>query len=124
MFYRRIFMIGDRFKKASLAILVLITVWTVAFFFATLFECNGRNLDLLWKSIQTFKEVCYKYKNIQLAHCVSDVATDLIVLSLPLPEIWRLRTTIRQKIGLSLIFLIGFLYVDIKHNFDLHQLLT
>lgn len=112
MFYRRIFT-SNWFKKLSIAILILITLWSVAFFFATLFECNGRNLDLMWKSIQTFKDVCYKYKNVQLAHCVSDVVTDLIVLSMPLPEIWKLRMTTRQKVIISLIFLIGLLYVNI-----------
>ncbi|OTB02915.1 hypothetical protein M426DRAFT_322160 [Hypoxylon sp. CI-4A] len=108
MFYRRIF-ISTWFRRASLAILIIIAAWTVAFFFATLFECNGKNLDNLWKSIQTFKTVCYKYKEIQLGHCISDVATDLIVLSMPLPDIWKLRTTVRQKVLLSLIFLIGLL---------------
>ncbi|KAI1387537.1 uncharacterized protein F4822DRAFT_406842 [Hypoxylon trugodes] len=108
MFYRRIFA-NQRFYNISLGILILITAWTVAFFFATLFECNGQNLDLLWKSIKTFKEVCYKYKNIQLAHCITDIATDLIVLSMPLPEIWKLRMSIKQKIVISLIFLIGLL---------------
>ncbi|KAI0381323.1 hypothetical protein F5Y04DRAFT_280856 [Hypomontagnella monticulosa] len=110
MFYRRIF-IGDWFKRLSIAMLVLITLWSVAFFFATIFQCNGLNLDLMLKSIQTFKDICCKYKDIQLAHCVSDVATDILVLSMPLPEIWKLRMTTRQKIVISLIFLIGLLYV-------------
>ncbi|KAI1132271.1 hypothetical protein F5Y10DRAFT_218512 [Nemania abortiva] len=110
MFYRRIF-ISAGFRTASLIVLVLITLWTVAFFFATVLECNGKNLNLLWKSIVTFKEQCQKYKTIQLAHCATDVATDLIVLSLPLPSIWKLRTSVQQKIVISLIFLIGFLSV-------------
>ncbi|KAI0965936.1 hypothetical protein F4678DRAFT_467077 [Xylaria arbuscula] len=110
MFYRRIF-ISDGFRRFTLGILVLIVLWTLAFFLATVLECNGQNLNLLWKSIVTFKTQCQKYKTIQLAHCVTDVATDLIVLSLPLPSIWALHTSIRQKVVISLMFLIGFLSV-------------
>lgn len=110
MFYRRIF-VGDRFHKISLAVILFIVLWTVAFFFATVLECNGQNLNLIWKSVKTFIGQCQKYKTIQLAHCASDVATDLIVLSLPLPSIWRLNMSVRRKAVLSLIFLIGFVSV-------------
>ncbi|KAI0157122.1 hypothetical protein GGR52DRAFT_190861 [Hypoxylon sp. FL1284] len=108
MFYRRIF-IRDWYRKLSIAVLVIIALWTVAFFFATLFQCNGGNLNLRWKSAETFKYSCYRYKGIQLAHCVTDVATDLVVLAMPVNEVWKLRMTVRQKLVTSLIFLIGFL---------------
>lgn len=88
--------------------MILIALWTIAFFFATIFEC-GSNLGLLWQSLQTFKADCGKYKYIQLGHAASDVATDLIVLALPLSVIWTLRMTGTQKLALSLIFLLGLL---------------
>ncbi|TRX87975.1 hypothetical protein FHL15_011116 [Xylaria flabelliformis] len=110
MFYRRIF-VGDRFRKISLAVILFIALWTVAFFFATVLEGNGQNLNLIWKSLVTFIGQCQKYKTIQLAHCASDVTTDLIVLLLPLPSIWRLNMSVRRKVLLSLIFLIGFVSV-------------
>jgi hypothetical protein len=114
MFYRRIF-VSDWFKKLSLGVAIVIALWTVAFFFATVLECKGHNLDLIWKSIATFKQECYMYKDVQIGHCISDVITDLIVLSLPLPEIWKLNMTVRQKVVVSLIFLIGLLYVANKY---------
>ncbi|KAI0398550.1 hypothetical protein F5Y17DRAFT_8707 [Xylariaceae sp. FL0594] len=109
-FYRRIF-IGNGFRNASLVALVFVILWTVAFFFATVLECDGENLNFIWKSVKTFIGKCQKYKTIQLAHCATDVATDLIVLSLPLPSIWRLNMTVDRKIILSLIFLVGFISV-------------
>jgi len=63
MFYRRIF-VGDTFHKASLLVLLFIALWTVAFFFATVLECNGQNLNLIWKSVKTFTGQCQKYKTI------------------------------------------------------------
>ncbi|KAI1346045.1 hypothetical protein F5Y01DRAFT_298824 [Xylaria sp. FL0043] len=110
MFYRRIF-VGDKFRRISSIILLLIILWTTAFFFATVFECNRHNLNLIWKSIKTFLGQCQKYKTIQLAHCASDVLTDLVVLSLPMPSIWRLNMAVRRKVLLSVIFFIGFISV-------------
>ncbi|KAF3026511.1 hypothetical protein E8E14_013559 [Neopestalotiopsis sp. 37M] len=108
MFYRRIF-VSDWFKKISMAIIVVISLWTVAFFFATVLECKAHNLDLIWKSIVTFKQECGMYKDVQWSHAISDVITDLIVLSLPLPEIWKLNMTVRLKLVVSAIFLVGLL---------------
>ncbi|MCJ1383830.1 hypothetical protein MMC17_006944 [Xylographa soralifera] len=105
MLYRRIF-VGQTFRFVSLIVCILIMAWTVAFFFATLFEC-GRDFSLLWQSLATFKYDCADYKNIQLGHAVSDVVTDLIVLTLPLPVIWKLHMDTARKIALSFIFLLG-----------------
>lgn len=45
---------------------------------------------------------------------VLDVATDCLIFLLPLPMIWNLQTAMRNKIGLSLIFSIGVVYVDLS----------
>ena len=37
------------------------------------------------------------------------VFTDLFVISIPLPVVWRLRMSVRKKIGVSVIFLTGLL---------------
>ncbi|KAI1750564.1 hypothetical protein F4782DRAFT_242375 [Xylaria castorea] len=96
---------------ASLAVLVFIVLWTTAFFFATVLECNRHNLNLIWKSLETFKGQCQKYKTIQLSHCATDVVTDLVVLPLPLPPIWKLIMSVRRRALLTLIFLVGFVSV-------------
>ncbi|QSZ35672.1 hypothetical protein DSL72_006794 [Monilinia vaccinii-corymbosi] len=105
MLYRRIF-IGKTFNTISIILCITIVAWTVSFFFATLFEC-GRDFGLLWQSLKTFRQDCGKYKYIQLGHAASDVATDLLVLALPLPVIWKLHMTKDRKIGLSFIFMLG-----------------
>lgn len=111
LFYRRIFH-STWFRRASLAALGLITAWTVAFFFGTLFMCDGRPYDVIWKSLTTYKEYCWRYKYLWLGHCATDVATDILVLSLPLPQIWRLQMSVQRKIIVSAVFLVGLLYVS------------
>jgi hypothetical protein len=86
---------------------VFIALWTLAFFLATTLECNGHDLKLIWGTFEEFKTQCYKYKAIQLAHAASDIATDLAVLSLPLPPIWKLQTALRRKVLISMTFLVG-----------------
>lgn len=112
LFYRRIF-VGDFFGEVSLVVLVLIAAWTVPFFLATVLQCKGHNLNLMWISIKTFTSVRYEYKTIQLAHYVTDVATDLIVLALPLREIWRFHMKTKRNITVSLIIMVGLLYVTL-----------
>lgn len=40
---------------------------------------------------------------------VLSVAADLVLFAMPLPVIWKLNLNRRKKIGLSLVFLVGFL---------------
>ena len=59
-------------------------------------------------------------------HCINEVVattlfsttlfiTDVIIYIMPMPMIWNLRMTRRRKVEMSLVFLIGFLYVMPKH---------
>lgn len=108
MLYRRVF---ERpfFQRFTIRMVVLLATWTLAFFLATILECKRGNPNLCWVSIVTFKSQCQNYNTIQLGQCVSDAFTDLMVLALPLYEIWRLYLETRQKIAVSLIFLMGLL---------------
>lgn len=105
LLYRRIF-ISPVFRHVSLAMITLVAIWVVSFFFATLFQC-GRNPEWFWQSSAAVKEHCGDYKYIQLGHASSDVATDLMVLATPLPMIWRLHMSTIHKISLTFIFLLG-----------------
>ncbi|OKL55997.1 hypothetical protein UA08_08795 [Talaromyces atroroseus] len=105
--FRRIF-IGPLFSKVSLLALVIVSAWTVAFFFATLFQC-GTIPSRLWSSPRDVATYCSSYKYIQLGHATSDVATDIVVLTIPMPIIWRLHMTTRQKLGLLIVFMLGYM---------------
>lgn len=85
--------------------------WAVAFFFATLFECDGENYNPAVAQPGDFQKVLWTIQVHQLGHCVSDVATNLIVLVLLLPSIWALQMQVKNKIVISVMFLLGLLYV-------------
>jgi len=42
-----------------------------------------------------------------LAISVPSILTDVAILALPLPQVWKLQTNTTQKVSLSFIFLLG-----------------
>ena len=61
------------------------------------------------------------------AHCINlddviivcssfNIATDVIILILPMPLIWHLHVTMKQKLQVTLLFLLGGLYDSLIHH--------
>jgi hypothetical protein len=81
-FYRRVF-ISSLFKAINTALMVVVSIWSVGFFFAYMFRC-GTNFWALWAPLKDLLKYCYKSTPLFYAMCVSDVITDVLILSLPL----------------------------------------
>lgn len=81
-FYRRIFP-SQVFRAINTTLMVIVSVWTISFFFAYTFRC-GTNFWALWAPLKDLLKYCYKSTPYFYAMCVSDVATDVFILSLPI----------------------------------------
>ncbi|KAJ5731887.1 hypothetical protein N7493_003368 [Penicillium malachiteum] len=84
--YRRIFVTGQEklFNILSWILIVVCALWTVAFFFATVFGC-GRHFDYPWGPLV---EISSCNTNIRLEGLmISDLITDLFVWILPVPMV-------------------------------------
>ncbi|KAF6239005.1 hypothetical protein HO173_002877 [Letharia columbiana] len=66
-----------------------------------------------WPSI-TSLERCQKSESIAYVQGPFGVLSDIYIFILPLPVLWRLQMTLRKKLGVSSIFLVGFMYVHFK----------
>ena len=55
-----------------------------------------------------------KYKYF-LGTAIPEVVTDFVILTMPLPYIWNLQMKLRQKILLSIVFIVGGLYDTYMH---------
>ncbi|KAL8731128.1 MAG: hypothetical protein Q9181_004427, partial [Wetmoreana brouardii] len=112
LLYRRIFTKGTAptFNVVSGAVLALVVSWAVAFFFALVFIC-GTDFSAYWISTTVEKARCVDTNMLHNAFAISDFLTDLVVILLPLPMIWRLHLTTRRKLGLCAIFGLGTLTV-------------
>lgn len=53
-----------------------------------------------------------------IGNAVPNIVTDVAILSLSIPVIWKLHRTLAQKIALAGIFMLGSLYVIISDNVD------
>ncbi|KAI8944218.1 hypothetical protein F4801DRAFT_585661 [Xylaria longipes] len=106
LLYRRIFTIG-RTRIATVVLLVLISVFVIVSFFTFLFCAHG--VSTFWN---TPIELSGNQWNILpstlvLIFAVLDIALDLAVLITPLPAIRRLNLTLKKRIAISGVFLLG-----------------
>ncbi|MCJ1246595.1 hypothetical protein MMC30_003804 [Trapelia coarctata] len=107
MFYRRIFR-GRLFSIASWSLIAAVIAWTIAFFFGNLLECIPISIN--WTGSGS-DDTCVNEVPMYLAQAYADVATDVLILVLPMPMIWKLQMPMRRKVAISGIFFLGALTV-------------
>ena len=76
---------------------------------ATIFQCHP--VKAAWDPLRTTKKECILFGSFTLAYEVSNVVIDLAILLLPLCMIRLLHLSTKKKWALSLVFLLGGLYV-------------
>ncbi|KAI4252134.1 MAG: hypothetical protein LQ352_004456 [Teloschistes flavicans] len=108
-FYQRLFQ--GRWVQMGIWIMVGVTfVWTVGFFFSELLQCVPISAN--WKGFGYDPAACGVNANIMImAQTWSDIATNVVILLLPIHSIWALQMPPRRKLAVCGIFLLGFLTV-------------
>ena len=89
--------------------LALSLMWCIAMTAAIIFQCHP--VEAAWDPLRTTKRQCILFGNFTLAYEVSNIVVDLAILLLPLYMIRLLHLSARQKWAISLVFLLGVLYV-------------
>lgn len=89
-------------------------VWTTTFicagaytaiFFSLLFACKP--IAASWNPLLLSVATCTNRGAIYIATAVIGIATDVMLMAIPIPTIWGLQMPRKQKIGLTVIFAIG-----------------
>ncbi|KAF2225704.1 hypothetical protein BDZ85DRAFT_294173 [Elsinoe ampelina] len=105
-FYRRLFFIHTRFRKACNILMIVVAAWIVAALFSTVFQCTP---------------VPYAYdKRINGGHCINlsaswyanatfNIISDFVITLLPMPVVSKLQMKTREKLMLCGLFALGFL---------------
>lgn len=86
----------------------VVCLWCVEQVLATLLICKPISYN--W-DFTTQKGSCANTTVNCIVGAGINIVTDLVILLLPMPTIWRLKIPTRSKISLSLIFGLGFMYV-------------
>lgn len=108
LFYRRIFVVNkwSPFDVVTKISLIVMTIWTAAFFLATIFGC-GQHFNYPWAPLLYISE-CNTNTRLD-ALMISDLITDVFVWLLPLPVVsfssdkyqWIIPNGIPSRSGIS-----------------------
>lgn len=108
--YRRIF-VGETFNAVSWGVVAIISAWSLSFFLATVCECKSTPSTAWSPNRKAQLTQCVKTIRLLLAFAWSDVATDVLILSLPIPQVLKLQLPLKEKVALLGIFLLGVITV-------------
>lgn len=77
----------------------------VAFFFKNILQCVPAYL--FWAPPSRQKGHCINSVPSYLAYAITDLVTDIMILSLPAPQVLRLNMPLGRRLAVSGIFLLG-----------------
>ena len=103
LLYLRIFNVNKTFKYFTWATMFLVFGYLFSNFLTLIFGCTP--VDKYWHP--AFTGHCIKTIQADYAYGAMNFISDLIMFILPLPMIWRLQLSRRQKLGISLILMGG-----------------
>ena len=98
-----------RYLRISLYIIgTFSTYW--AFIVIIVYACQCRPIQYFWD--RTLDGSCINAPLFLIVASATDVVSNFVLLALPLPAMWKMKTTMAQKIILTGIFWLGLLYVN------------
>ena len=106
IFYVRIFS-TRRFKQLAYTLIIFSAMWSISAFWVAVFQCSP--VKAFWdKSIDG---KCINSFDWLMAEGGITILTDIALLVMPMPMVWKLKISQQQKIALSGVFLLGGLCV-------------
>ncbi|RAL03464.1 uncharacterized protein BO80DRAFT_491732 [Aspergillus ibericus CBS 121593] len=106
LMYYRIFHF-PYFKKWAYAIGTFVILWVICITFLFIFICVP--VQKLW--YPSLPGHCISQVGTWIANATSTIATDLIILFLPLPQVWKLQLRLSEKVALTVAFGLGFFVI-------------
>jgi hypothetical protein len=110
--YRRLF--PQRPVQIIMAVTAAILVGTaIGAFLADIFAC--RPFDTHWADLKVQHAHCFDKEPLFVWSNFPNIVTDVVMLILPLPIVWKLHTPFRLKVALTCTFLVGSMFVSFSH---------
>ncbi|KAH9893844.1 hypothetical protein F4778DRAFT_297876 [Xylariomycetidae sp. FL2044] len=102
--YYRLIQDIKEYSLLYVGIMFLVVAWSTAQIFVLMFQCTP--IAKVWD--YTMSGHCLESKLITWINAIGNIVTDVIVLMLPMPVVWRLNLKRGQKWGVIGIFSLGF----------------
>ena len=106
LFYLRLFGFHRYFRRVLYSTAALVTSWFIGKTFVAIFRCSPVSAAFDPDPFHQ-KAHCFHKEAYLILTALLDVLLDIWVLILPLPMVWKLQLSQRQKYCLSGIFLLG-----------------
>ncbi|CAF9923906.1 MAG: hypothetical protein HETSPECPRED_005455 [Heterodermia speciosa] len=103
LLYLRLFGVNTRFRYATWAVAFLVSGYVFANLWTQLFGCHP--IAKFWQP--KLAGHCMTWETATYAYGSLNVISDLFIFVLPLPMVWRLRLSRREKLGVTLVFFGG-----------------
>ncbi|GAM37483.1 hypothetical protein TCE0_024r07439 [Talaromyces pinophilus] len=107
MFYYALLNVMQFWKYVIYVVSGIIVAYTLAIFFALIFACYP--VERNWDPIPQFWDMdyCIDRTGLYLATALTNTTSDIILILIPIPIIWRLHVPVGQKLGIAAIFGVG-----------------
>ena len=105
-FFRRIFFVQESFCRFNITMIASTIAWGLAFMLAEILVC-GANPGALWDLSTGSRDHCVNQSWLNLMFSVTDVIGDILIMAMPYPYIRKLNISLREKLGIASIFLLG-----------------
>ena len=105
--YLRLFAVNRIFRYLTWLVMFFVSGYLFSNFWTQIFGCVPRSK--YWSPDTPGR--CINYTAAGVAYGSMNIASDFIIFILPLPMIWRLKLSSKEKIGVSLIFMSGAMQV-------------
>lgn len=94
---------GRKFGWLLWGVGTVVTAYTITQFMCVLLQCVP--VEAIWNPKVTGH--CIPLDNVFIVCSSFNIATDFTILVLPMPQLWKLKITAKQKVQLTLLFLLG-----------------
>lgn len=105
LMYYRIFAVSTAFRYQLFLSVALVIGWWVGCTIATLTNCIP--LEWSWNNSLADPRYCFNYNIFWMASGACEIFLDVLILTLPISVVVRMRLSARRKVTVSIIFLLG-----------------
>ena len=110
--YHRVFFVSRRFTRMLWAVGIFVFAYSGILGGASLIQCLP--LDYIWD--RSVKGYCLKIPLASTILAVFNILTDIIILIMPMPILWKMQIETKEKFQIMGMFLLGGLYASLHHT--------
>lgn len=103
--YNRIFSVSVVFRRQVYAVIAFVAMYWVAIVLADIFTCIPFKYS--WVSSTSPAPYCFNFNLFWFSTGIIETVLDVVIISLPVSMVAKLHLSMRKRVGLACVFLLG-----------------